>query len=157
MKTIIIYASQHGCAEKCANDLKTLLNNNAEVANLKKGRLPDLTSYDRIILGGSIHAGKVQRKVKQFVQKYGGLLLTKKLGLYLCCMEENEKAKQQFDNAFPVELRNHATAIGMFGGEFDFERMNFIERAIIRKIAKLEQSVSKIDQEKIRMFARAMG
>ena len=68
-------------------------------------------------------------------------------------MEEGEKAQQQFQNAFPAELIQHATATGMFGGEFNFEKMNFIEKAIIKKISKIEKSVSKIDEQSIVEFA----
>ena len=42
----------------------------------------------------------------------------------MCCMEEGEKATNQFNEAFPDELIQHASATGIFGGEFNFEKMN---------------------------------
>ena len=67
MKTLILYATRHGCAEKCATKL-----------------------------GGSIHAGKIQKGVKDFCAKNLEVLKGKRLGLYLCCMEEGPKAEAQF-------------------------------------------------------------
>jgi len=79
--------------------------------------------------------------------------MNKKLGLFLCCMEEGEKANEQFENAYPENLRKHATATGLFGGEFTFEKMNFLEKSIIKKISKISESVSKINEKAINEFA----
>ena len=70
----------------------------------------------------------------------------------MCCMEEGEKATNQFNEAFPDELIQHASATGIFGGEFNFEKMNFIERYIVKKIAKIDKSISKISEENINKF-----
>ena len=68
-------------------------------------------------------------------------------------MEEGETAQKQFDEAYPAELRDHATASGFFGGAFNFERMNFLEKAIVKKVAKVSESVSKIRDDNILQFA----
>jgi len=153
MKTLIIYTTQHGCTEECATKLQHQLNSNAELINIKKQKPGNLDDHQTIIVGGSIHAGQIQRKIKKFCQENLDTLKQKKLGLFLCCMEEGEKAQQQFQDAFPPELIQRATATGIFGGEFNFEKMNFIEKAIIKKIAKIEKSVSKIDEKSILEFA----
>ena len=67
-------------------------------------------------------------------------------------MFEGEKAENQFNESFPEELIKHVSATGIFGGEFNFEKMNFIERAMLRKIAKVDKSVSKISEENIAKF-----
>ncbi len=152
MKTLIIYTTQHGCAESCAIKLQQQLHGETELINIKKQKAGKLDDYQTIIVGGSIHAGQIQRKIKKFCQENLDTLKQKKLGLFLCCMEEGENAQQQFQNAFPAELIQHATATGIFGGEFNFEEMNFIEKAIIKKIAKIEKSVSKIDEQSIVEF-----
>jgi len=80
-------------------------------------------------------------------------LKQKTLGLFLCCMEKGKKAQEQFDAAFSKGLRAHAAAQGLFGGEFDFSRMNFLERKIVKKVAGVEGSVSRISEEAIELFA----
>jgi menaquinone-dependent protoporphyrinogen oxidase len=72
-------------------------------------------------------------------------------------MEEGEKANKQFNEAFPEELRKYASAIGIFGGEFNFERMNVIEKFIVKKIAKVNESVSKISEESINQFVEQIS
>jgi menaquinone-dependent protoporphyrinogen oxidase len=156
MSTLIFYATRHGCTEKAGEILKNKLDDDVTMVNLKNNKKPDLSAFDTIIIGGSIHAGKMQSNLKKFIGQHLDSLLKKKLGLFLCCMEEGEKAQQQFDEAYPQELRNHASAVGLFGGAFDFDRMNFLERAIIKKIAKIDAGVSKIKEDNIQEFAASL-
>lgn len=151
MKTLIVYQSSHGCTEKCAEKVKSGLTGEIEVVNLKKNSRVDIAPYDTVIVGGSIHAGRIQGKVKGFCSRNQEALLTKKLGLYICCMEE-ERDQEEFDANYPEVLRNHATAKGIFGGEFDFDRMGFIAKAIVKKVAGTTESVSKIREDAIKKF-----
>jgi menaquinone-dependent protoporphyrinogen oxidase len=152
MKILIVYATKHGCTETCAEKLKVMLPDGADLFNLKLKQNTPLDPYGTVLIGGSIHAGRIQPSVRKFCESNGAALLQKKIGLFLCCMEEGEKAKTQFESVFPAELRDHASAEGLFGGAFNFEKMNWVERAIIKKIAKTDQSVSKIDEGKISRF-----
>ena len=154
MSTLIVYATRHGCTEKAADILVKNLGSDVSVANLKENKNPDLTKADTIIVGGSIHAGQIQGKIKKFSKKNLDILKQKRLGLFLCCMEEGKKAQEQFDHAYPAELREHASATGLFGGEFNFDMMNFLERFIIKKIAGTTENVSKIKEEQIKKFAQ---
>ncbi|MBU1075756.1 MAG: flavodoxin domain-containing protein [Spirochaetes bacterium] len=152
MNTTIIYMTKHGTAEKAARILEEKIRDNVQIINLKQDKNPDLSDFDTIIIGGSIHIGKIQKGIKNFCIKNMNILLRKRIGLYLCCMEQGTNACKQFDDAFPLELRKHASATGQFGGEFYFQRMNFIERAIIKKIANIEESISKLDVKAIDKF-----
>ncbi|MEA2107343.1 MAG: flavodoxin domain-containing protein [Bacteroidota bacterium] len=153
METAIIYATKHGCTDKCAHTLANELNNNALLINLDVSTNVNLNEFNTVIIGGSIHAGSMNRKIKKFIDKNMDMLQSKKTGLFICCMEEGEKAQEQFKNAFPESLRNKAIAHGYFGGEFNFNKMNFFEKAIIKKIAKTDQNVSKINENNIKDFA----
>ena len=153
MSTLIVFTSKHGCVEKCALELKEKLSEKSDIVNLKSNPKVDLDAYETVILGGSIHAGKVQKSIQKFYFSHMGSLLQKKLGLFICHMEEGETAQKEFDDAFPEKLRDHAAAKGLFGGEFDFEKMSAIERTIVKKVAKIDKSVSKINEEAIQIFA----
>ena len=128
----------------------------AHTINLKDTPNADIKDFDRIIIGGSIHAGRIQKRVKQFYTKNLEALKAKELGLFICCMEEGEKAQIQFNDAYPEELRRNAKALACFGGEFDFEKMSAFQRMIIKKIAKTECNTSKMDKEAIRHFSKKM-
>ena len=152
MKILIVFATKHGCTERCANKLKDKLTGEIDTVNLKNSSQINVSNYETVIIGGSIHAGKIQKKVRKFCQNYLSILIDKRIGLFICCMEEGEKATNQFNEAFPDELIQHASATGIFGGEFNFEKMNFIERYIVKKIAKIDKSISKISEKNINKF-----
>ncbi len=154
MKTLLVYETTHGCTEKCARKLSELLDTEADIVRLRRAGRINLGQYDTIIIGGSIHAGMMQSRVRNFCYEHYERLKKKKLGLFICCMEEGERAEEQFNNAFPGEFRNGAVARGIFGGEFDFDRMNFFQRAIVRKLKGVNATVSKISEEEIIRFAR---
>jgi menaquinone-dependent protoporphyrinogen oxidase len=156
MKTAIIFASKHGTTAKVAHMIKNgLLYEQTDLINLKLYSKIDLSNYDSVIIGGSIHAGKIQNSVSNFCKSNTVALMGKKLGLFLCCMD-NELGQNQFNTAFPELLRLHALSKKVVGGEFLFEKMNFIERIIVKKIAKVNSSVSKIDEQKIKELSEEM-
>jgi menaquinone-dependent protoporphyrinogen oxidase len=136
--------------------LKEKIGGDIDLVNLKLNPKPDLNAYATVIIGGSIHAGSVQSAVKNFCQEHMSMLLQKQLGLYLCCMEEGDKAQKQFEEAYPKELRQQALASGCLGGEFDFKRMNFMEKFVIKNFIKVKESVSKINHQTIDEFAEKM-
>jgi menaquinone-dependent protoporphyrinogen oxidase len=70
---------------------------------------------------------------------------------------EEDKAQEQFDNAYPEPLRKHALSCKLTGGEFNFDRMNFIEKMLIRKISGINDSVSKINNDKIQELVAEMS
>lgn len=156
MKTLIIYMSTHGCTKHVVEELAQALHGDVTIHNLKAKKQPDLQTYERVIIGGSIHAGQIQRKVREYCEKNMEQLEDKQLGLFICCMHEGEQAFQQLDNAFPEKLHQYAKTEAILGGEFNFEKMHFLEKMVVRKIAKVDQTVRKIDHEAIQNFARKM-
>jgi menaquinone-dependent protoporphyrinogen oxidase len=152
MKTVLIYTSMHGTTEKVAHYIAGHL---ADVTILKINNNLDISinSFDRVILGGSIHMGSVQSSVKKFCAKHRQELLSKPLALFVCGMEK-EPAKQQEELrlAFPEEINQHARANVFVGGEFLFEKMNFIQRMIIKKIAHTDVSQSDIKYDIVNSF-----
>ncbi len=156
MKTIILYDSKHGCTEHCAEQLSRLIPEAGEPVSLRQKPLPDPAAFDTIIIGGSIHAGSVQKRVKKFCRKNLDLLLSKRIGLFLCCMREGEGAEKQFNEAFPQALREKASARGLFGGQFNFDKMNPLEQKIIGKISGVTASLSRLREDHIEAFAMKM-
>lgn len=157
MKTAITYCTTHGCTERIACKIKNSLGGDIQLINLKKDSDPKIGCYDRIIIGGSIHAGQIQKRVKEFCLKNLDELKNKELGLFICCMEEDlEKAQIQLLNAFPKELHHQAKATACLGGEFNFEKMNYLQRMIVKKLAHVENSVSRINEEAIKGFTKKL-
>lgn len=153
MKIIIIYMSKHGATEKCAYQLAIELSEfDVTLCNMKNAKVPDLELFDQVIIGASIHAGVVPPKLEKWCKRNLMELCNHHLGLFLCCMKEGQEAIEQFENAFQESLRNHAAAKGIFGGEYNFQRMNFVERYLVRKISGETNSRSAINNYAISSF-----
>jgi menaquinone-dependent protoporphyrinogen oxidase len=149
MKTLILFASSHGTTEKVARIIEKKIGEEySQVINLKKNPGTNLNSFDRIIIGGSIHAGSMQGSVKTFCNKHLEILLQKKVALFMCGLNKPE-LENEFANAFPSSLRDHASTYKFIGGEYIFDRMNFIEKFLIKKIAGVKESESHLNYEKI--------
>lgn len=156
MKTAIIYYSKHGTTERVAYLIGESLNHKVDYISLRESQKPDIRAYDRIILGTSIYAGAPGRKVSQFCNKNRSLLEKKVIGLFICCMDRKQEL-EEMNNAFPEYLQKMAIPKAILGGEFLFDKMNFIERFITRKIARTESSVSSLRYDAIREFADSIN
>jgi len=44
----------------------------------------------------------------------------------------------------------------IFGGEYNFDKMNFVEKLLVKKIAKVSESISNLDYDSIDRFANRM-
>lgn len=149
MKTAIIYATTHGTAEKVAQRIQAELGvSSSQLFNLKASKIIDLSQFEQVVIGGSIHAGQVQSRVRDFCKRNMVDLLQKRVALFICAMNEPE-FETEFKSAFPELLRKHAISCKVVGGEFLLEKMNFIERFIVKKVSGVSQTVSKIEENKI--------
>lgn len=156
MDTAVIYATTHGTTRKAAGMIMQEMGDpDIALFELGKDKKPDLAMFGRIIIGGSIHAGRIQASVRNFCRQNMVELLQKEIGLFLCGMNVPEY-KTQFENAFPQLLRSHAKSSRVVGGEFLFDKMNFFQKLIVRKVSGINQSVSRIDESAIGEFAREM-
>ena len=159
MKTVIIFKSRHGTTEKVADILSQKFNTGTtDLIDIGKTKKPDIAPYKRVIVGGSIHVGKIQREIEKFCIKNKKELLKKELGLFICCMDPDDGVRTlEFEGAFSKELRDHAKACGIMGGEFLFEKMNILEKIAVKRIAHQDTSISKLDDVAIEKFAEVMG
>ena len=66
MKTIIIYSTKYGSVEKAAQKLKAHLQGEVDIKNVKM--VSDIANYDKVILAGSIYAGRIQKEMKTFLK-----------------------------------------------------------------------------------------
>lgn len=157
MKTLIVYGTKYGCTEKCARILSEKLTGEVDMYNLKGLKDVDISQYDKVIIGGSIHIGKIRKEVEEFCSEKLDELRSKKVGLFICCMRDGETAKEELNNAFPKELLASAIAKEYFGGEFIFSKMKFLDRLIVKKVSKIDKDTSNINMENINRFAQMIN
>ena len=139
-KTLIIYASKYGCAQKCAEILSKKIDGPVDLVNIQ-GNVSDLSTldaleqYDKVVIGGSIRFGQVQKLIQEFCDQNFEKLKGKRFGLFICCGLLDD-ASQQMQNSFPKELLDLAVTKECFGGELDIDKMSFIDKIIVRIVIK---------------------
>jgi menaquinone-dependent protoporphyrinogen oxidase len=156
MPCLIVYATKYGTVQKVANILKEKIKDEVVMINIIKEKVPSLDDYDTVIIGGSIYVGKVQKDLKKFIKGNLPKLLQKRLGLFICAGEAEPVCSKELKEAFPTELYNHALVKEVLGHEFNFVKLNFLDKIILKKIKGITQSYSKLATEKIEEFAKAI-
>jgi menaquinone-dependent protoporphyrinogen oxidase len=165
MSTLIIYATKHGCVKSCAEKLSQGLTGKVDIINIKERGISNLDVYDKVVIGGSIYAGRIQKEISDFCSTNLSVLKEKKTGLFICCMVKNNE-EAQINGSFPEELLTSAVVKESFGGEFKFKDMNFAEKVITKMVSKalskkdgsmaisdMKQDMSTISEDKINKFA----
>ncbi|MNW58452.1 Protoporphyrinogen IX dehydrogenase [menaquinone] [compost metagenome] len=157
MNTLIVYATKYGCTEKCAEMLSQELDGHVDLINLKKVKDIDISKYEKVIIGGSIYIGKIQKEVTEFCSKHIEQLKNKRIALFICGMQEGDAIQSELNQNFNAELIERAEAKEWFGGEFTFKKMNFLERFIVKKVVKVTTDQSNILQDHIHRLAQVIN
>ncbi|MGI8387004.1 flavodoxin domain-containing protein [Robertmurraya sp. P23] len=156
MSILIIYTTKHGTVEKSVNLLREKFSD-VDVVNVLKDKVPGLSDYSTVVIGGSIYMGRVQKELTSFMETHLETLLSKKVGLFLCAGHPDQSVIEvEFNQAFPQNLIDHAVAKEVFGYELDFAKMNMLERFIIKKVHKVKESQFNLDETKITHFANKL-
>ncbi|MDW7667943.1 MAG: flavodoxin domain-containing protein [Bacillota bacterium] len=157
MKTLIAYATKRGFTKKCAELLSEKLEGTVEIADIKKSKNMDISSYENIIIGGSVYIGKIRKEVPDFYDRNMDKLLNKNIGLFICGLAEGEVVKKELEACFPDKLSERALVIDIFGGEYNFDKMNFIEKTVIKKIANTTENQEVLHLDRIEKFAEVFN
>lgn len=153
MSAIVIYSTKHGAAARCADLLREKAGGEVTIANAKDD--PDFSDFDRVILGASVYAGKIQREMTDFCVSNRDSLLKKKIGLFICSGDHSEKGREYL-KLFGDHIYAHAAARELFGDEIHWESMNFIEKLAMRIIKKSRGSSSNLELDRIDSFVSKM-
>ena len=156
-KTLIVFSSKRGTTKCSAQLLRDQLTDGADLHSLNEGASVDLSTYDAVVIGGSVYAGKTNKKLRQFVAEHEGELLEKRvLALFLCGMEEGEGMQKQLEQNYSQALRDKAEVVSCFGGEFLFSQMGLLTRSLMR-LAISRDDVHKIDENAIKEMAQRIN
>lgn len=150
MKTLILVSSKYGAAEKCAKLIMKDLEEKVDMINLKNKECKEIDSYDTVIIGGSVYAGRIGKEIKKIIENNKESLCKKNVGLFVCCKEEGEKAQEFIKANIPEWLIERAFIKEHLGHEINLEKMNFLERFLLKNIFKVKESYSMIDYDALK-------
>jgi menaquinone-dependent protoporphyrinogen oxidase len=152
MKIIILYMSHLGTVRKVAEEMQQDLGaDRTTLVDLGAEDAPSLEGFDTVIIGGSIHVGNIQSKIQKYCAHHEKELLQKRLGLFVCFMDK-DYGQKEFDEAFSEPLRLHSKVNGLFGGEFLVDKMNFVERLMVKMKTGVTNNVSALREGAIETF-----
>jgi len=160
MRTTIFYASKYGTTARIAKEIADLISIHDQVQLLNiddpsQVIIPDLYTPERFVLGVPIYAGKPILSMKKFCEAYTFKLEEKPLYLFVCGMEPSlERQQIEIEAAFSQRLRNAAQELAYLGGAFLWERMNFVERFIIKHKTGRKGDMENIRHRAIKRFAQ---
>ncbi len=155
MKTLVLYSSKHGAAEKFAHLVGDFLPD-SEVRDVSDKEGLDWDRYDALIMGASIYAGRIRKPFLKFLATHREVLLAKPLRLFVVGADE-EKHRETAERNIPAALLEHAGGVVYGGHIFDFERLGFFERFIVRKVAKVQGSRFALREEAARQLAASLS
>jgi len=157
MKTLIVYASKYGSVADCASFLSSKLSGEVSVVDVNKiTQQIDVGSFDRVIIGGSIYAGSVSKKLSEFCKDNLDILLTKVVGIFICCAF-GDKLDELLSINFSAALLDVAKSKKHFGGEAKIDEMSFMDKTITKAVMKKGYSHLKILNENIEEFLIEMA
>ena len=71
-KTIIAYETKRGVTEESARKIADILRSKykleVDLVDLKEQKVPDLTLYKNVVIGGGVRAGKIYSKALKFLE-----------------------------------------------------------------------------------------
>jgi menaquinone-dependent protoporphyrinogen oxidase len=154
---LIAYRTRYGTTERYARLLAERLPGESKLADLGHSRRLSPGDYGLILLGSPIYGGTILPGVSSFCERYREELLSRPVGLFICCLYEGERARAQLDSAFPDWLSLHAFGRWALGGEVRLERLNLLDRFLVRGLIRVQRDIAKMRPEAIEPIARRVA
>ena len=153
-KALIVYGTRTGTTANTSEVIADTLRQEGfevKIVDAKKEKVQSISEFDLIIVGSGIQMGKWTSEPEEFIKKYQKELATKKLALFVSCgganpLSEGEQKDKELNNAKTkyleekaTELKVNPTALGFFGGCYDFNKMSWFFKKTLSSIKpKLE-------------------
>jgi len=163
MRTVIFYATKYGTTASVANEIAKLitLDEEVEVLDIKNFNwdfIPDFKAVSRFVIGVPMYAGKPLKSMRKFCDTFFFKLEKRLVYLFVCGSEISpEKQQAELEAAFPENLRKIAKGTAFLGGAFHWEKMNFVERFIIKRITGRTGDMDMIRHKAIKKFAEQIS
>jgi menaquinone-dependent protoporphyrinogen oxidase len=170
MTTLVVYGTGEGQTAKVAGrvvDHLDELGHEAEVYDVDD--LPtdlDVTAYDAVLVGASIHRGRQQKSVRRFVERHRDDLARRPSGFFQVSLsaavddETHHTEAMGYVDDLVESTGWHPDRVAVFGGALRYSEYGFITRSLMKAIAKnatgdtdTSRDYEYTDWEEVRAFA----
>ncbi len=141
-KIIIIYSTTDGHTRKICQRLQQVIaanNNQTTLVSIDDIAAVDLQSFDKIVMGASIHYGKHNVKVYKFIKNNLLVLQDKVTAFFSVNVVARKSGKNQPDTnpylkKFLRQIAWKPDNLAVFAGKIDYQKYQFLDRIMIRFI-----------------------
>ncbi len=135
MNIVGVYFTKTGVTEDVMMRLKDALG--MQTYNLKENIEVRLNDAEKIVIGTPIYVGMIPKKVVHFINQNKTEILNKELSIYIIGGEQPKDYQALFNvsNIDPAILQ-HASHIIYCGGEFRYDKLNFVSRSLLKMVHK---------------------
>ncbi|MFC6873747.1 flavodoxin domain-containing protein [Halobellus marinus] len=141
---LILYGTGEGQTAKIAERIAATISERGHEASAidVRDRSDSLTleAYDAVVVGASIHVGKHQDEVRDFVTENRDALSGMPTAFFQVSLSSaNEEKREEaagYVESFVTETGWHPDRIGQFGGALRFSEYGFLKRLMMKRIAK---------------------
>ncbi len=149
-KALIAYSTRYGATAGTAEEISKILrqdNFDVRVMDLKKETIRDISEFDLIVVGGGLKMGRWTGESDAFLKSFQKDLAQKKVAIFVSSavkslyerkgkIEDLQKFKKQYLEDEAMKYNLHPSALGLFGGVMDKNKMGFIFRRTLAPLIK---------------------
>ena len=141
LRVLIPYGTTEGLTAKISEFVADVIrghDHKATVVDIKGSRVPKLEGYDAVIVGASIHMGKHEDYVLDFVRENRDALERLPSAFFSVSMAAHDDIEEAegYIEEFVRESGWRPARVGLFGGALLYTQYGFIKRHLMKKIAR---------------------
>ena len=149
-KTLIAYQSKGGATEEAARKIADVLRSKfqleVDLVDLKEQKVPDLTQYRNIVVGGGVRGGRVYNKTLRFLEND---LSGKNVAFFVSSSWAGtpgsyENAKAKFvENTLTKYPKINPVSTEAFGGRIRYFRKTMLDNTDLSKVEAWAEELGK--------------
>lgn len=142
---LVYYGTEEGQTAKVADrivDVLTERGHDATSVDADESSDVALEDFDAVLVGASVHGGKHQPSVQEFLRSNCDALAMKPTAFFQVSLSSVDEAKREQAAGYVEEFLTatdwHPDRIALFGGALRFSEYGFLKRFMVKQIAKRE-------------------
>jgi menaquinone-dependent protoporphyrinogen oxidase len=141
IRVLIPYGTTEGLTAKISEYVADVVRGHgheADAVDLKGSVDPEPEGYDAVIVGASIHMGKHEDYVRDYVRENRGALARIPSAFFSVSMaaHDNPEEAEGYIEEFVRQTGWRPAKVGLFGGALLYTHYGFIKRHLMKKIAR---------------------